>query len=138
MKGKRVFTICNSDLVFNFLDISKVFRVNYKKLDKLIDFDNRLVLKLERTKYGLSLCKCNNKLNIDIVDYLKSNNEFMNQILWAVNTIQKVIKPKSIDLSEITGSELITIENPLMDTDIVVKWTNNQVVNNKLIISVLC
>lgn len=135
MKGlKTSFTICNTEFTFNIINISKVFRINPRKFDKIVDFDNKVAIKLEKSKYGLRLCKASNKTNgTDIIPYLKSNYEFMSQVLNFINLISRTMKPRSIDYSDIVDDEssIEINEYPMSDNDVVIKWKNEDINENK-------
>lgn len=133
------FIICNVEFTFKIIGISGVFRMNPYKLDKLIDFDNRSVIKLSKSKGHLRLCTISSSIRkIDIIPYLKANYEFMNQVIECMNIISRIYKPRSIDYSEITGEEVIVNEFPLSDKDIVIRWNNSDMSNldNKLLITI--
>lgn len=122
---KDKFLICNTEFEFNLMDISKAFRINVNKIDLLVDFDSRLVMKLIKSKGILRLCSPSNKMNgVDIIPYLKSDYDFMNQIIKCIEIIQRNYQPVSLDYSEITGDNVIFSKHPLYQGDVVVKWTN--------------
>lgn len=123
---KDKFLICNTEFEFNLMDISKAFRINVNKIDLLVDFDSRLVVKLFKSKGILKLCSPSSKMSgVDIIPYLKSDYSFMNQIIKCIEIMQRNYQPVSLDYSEITGDSVICNKYPLYQGDIVVKWTNS-------------
>lgn len=123
---KDKFLICNTEFEFNLIDISKAFRINVNKIDLLVDFDSRLVVKLFKSKGILKLCSLSSKMSgVDIIPYLKSDYSFMNQIIKCIEIMQRNYQPVSLDYSEITGDSIICNKYPLYQGDIVVKWTNS-------------
>lgn len=120
------FIICNTEFKFNLMDISKVFRFNVNKLDKLVDFDTRLVIKLYKCKNHFKLTDISNKVaGVDIVSYLKSDYAFMNQVMECINILSKNYTPKSLDYHEITECKNDVYYNDSGSKDIVIKWTQD-------------
>ena len=137
---KSVFNICNVDFVFDLRDISTVFRMNLNNYNKLVDFDNRVVIRLSKVKNSLRLCSTSSKIkDFDIVFYLKSNYEFMEQILRCIDIISNNFIPKKFDHSEITGSTVLVPPKPLSEKEVIMKWKldgTEEFDSNKIIITV--
>lgn len=119
------FTICNVDFTFKIMNISSVFRINVNKLNKLVDFDNRIAIKLSKSKDHLKICNTSSSIKgVDIIPYLKSDYEFMTQVLRCIDIISRNYKPRSLDYSDITGDSPIVNDNPLSMNDVTIKWTS--------------
>lgn len=137
---KSLFNVCNVNFIFDIRDISKVFRVNLNNYNRLIDFDGRVMLRLSKNKNSLRLCTPSDKIKtLDIISYIKSDYEFMSQIIKCIDIISRNFVPKSFDYSEITGEEVKVNENPLSDKEVILKWRldgNEEFNENKIIITV--
>lgn len=125
---KSNFTICNTEFTFDLMDTSKAFRMNVNNLNKLIDLNSMTVIKLSKSKGHLKLCnKSNKSTRVDILPYLKSNYEFMSQIMECIDIIKNNYKPRSLDYSDLTGNsdDVILNNEPRCTKDVILKWTWN-------------
>lgn len=123
---KSSFTICNTEFTFDLVDTSKAFRMNTNNLNRLVDLTSMKVIKLAKSKGHLRLCNRSNKLTgVDIIPYLKSNYEFMSQIMKCIDVIKVNYRPKSLNYINITGSEsdYIINDEPRCNKDVILKWT---------------
>jgi hypothetical protein len=139
MKFKNKFNICGIDFEFNVLDISKAFRINVNKIDLLVDFDNRSVIKLSKTKGHLRLCNASVKrIKPEVISVLKTDTEFMDQIIRCIKLIMMNYHPVKLDYSDIMDSPSVMVnENPLCTDEIEMRWTRPEVYDDsKLIITI--
>lgn len=136
------YSINRSKLSFNINDINLVLRVSDIKdtirttnMDYLYDISNSLQIKLAKIKsgyYRLFDYSCNYKFSDKdlLVNSMKSDKDFMNLVFYCIKIISENFRSRSIDYSNIID------ENPPYNCDIIIKWYNDSINTNKLIITI--
>lgn len=127
---------------FKFSGIDNIYRINYDKIDTIIDPSSKDCIKLIKTKYSnvFRICEVSDKVSEEIIDKLKSDYEFYSELISVINKISSCIKPYSIDITEITGDsdDIIRNSDNLTNIEILVKWKYREIddYGDKIIITV--
>lgn len=124
-------------LTISYESLDDLYRVRMSKVDRLVDFDNRCSIKFIKERGRIKLFSLSEEVKNKsyLIDKLKSNVKFMNEVKSIIDLIQSFMKPSSLDVSEILGDGFIINEDPLIPDDIRIVWYNeDRELSNKLTI----